>query len=79
MQLSVALSAQQYISVSADKSFLQQEYASTFKDLCSKYEVEQPFELSDDRMREFFSELTSTWKERKRELYKEGRITADQL
>lgn len=79
MQLSVALSAQQYISVSADKSFLQQEYASTFKDLCSKYEVEQPFELDNDRMKEFFSELTSTWKERKRELYKAGQITADQL
>ncbi|QZE58981.1 hypothetical protein pEaSNUABM22_00078 [Erwinia phage pEa_SNUABM_22] len=79
MQVSVALSAQQYLSVSAEKSFLQQEYATTFNDLCSKYEVNQPFELDDDSMKEFFSELTSTWKERKRELYKAGQITSDQL
>ncbi|QZE59320.1 hypothetical protein MPK66_gp076 [Erwinia phage pEa_SNUABM_2] len=79
MQVSVAMSAQQYLSVSADKSFLQQEYANTFNALCGKYEVNQPFELDDERMKEFFSELTSTWKERKRELYKDGQITSDQL
>lgn len=79
MQMSVALSAKQYISVSADKSFLQEEYTSTFNALCSKYEVNQPFELDDDRMKEFFSELSSTWKSRKRELYQAGQITSDQL
>lgn len=79
MQLSVAIKAQQYISVSAEKTLLQQEYSNTFNGLCSKFGVQQPFELDDDRMREFFSELSSTWKERKRELYQDGQITSDQL
>lgn len=79
MQLSVALSAKQYVSVSADQSLLQQEYAATFKGLCTNYGVEQPFELDDDRMKEFFSQLSSVWKTRKRELYQDGQITADQL
>jgi len=79
MQLSVALKAQQYVSVSAEKSLLQQEYAATFNGMCEKYGVQQPFELDDDRMKEFFSEVSSAWKTRKRELYQAGQITADQL
>lgn len=79
MQVTVALSAKSYLSVSADKSLLQEEYAKTFNGLCSKYGVNQPFELDDDRLKEFFSEVSSAWKSRKRELYQDGQITADQL
>lgn len=79
MQLTVALSAKQYISVSAEKSMLQQEYADMVKGMCAKYGVQQPFELDDDRLREFFSELSSSWKARKRELYQDGQITSEQL
>ncbi|AXG67119.1 hypothetical protein HOU09_gp075 [Dickeya phage vB_DsoM_AD1] len=79
MQLTVALSAKQYISVSAEKSMLQQEYADMVKGMCEKYGVQQPFELDDDRLREFFSELSSSWKARKRELYQDGQITSEQL
>lgn len=79
MQLQVALSAKEHVSVSAGQSLLQEEYAKTFNDLCSKYEVNQPFELDDDRLKEFFSEVSSTWKSRKQEMYSEGQITADQL
>ncbi|QZE57955.1 hypothetical protein MPK70_gp079 [Erwinia phage pEa_SNUABM_33] len=79
MQLSVAMSAKQYISVSAEKSLLQKEYADAFNGMCAKYGVQQPFELDDDRMREFFSELSSSWKARKRELYQDGQITSEQL
>jgi len=79
MQLTVAMSAKQYISESADKSLLQTEYNATFNGLCAKYGVQQPFELDDDRAREFFSELSSTWKARKRELYQDGQITSDHL
>lgn len=79
MNLTVALAAKQYTSVSAEKSLLQEEYNSRFKTLCDKYGVAQPFELDDDRMKEFFSEISSTWKARKREMYQAGQITADQL
>ncbi|QZE56275.1 hypothetical protein MPK67_gp078 [Erwinia phage pEa_SNUABM_32] len=79
MQVSVALTAQQYVSVSAEKSFLQQEYVTAYEAMCEKYGVAQPFELDDDRLREFFSELSSSWKTRKRELYQAGQITAEQL
>ncbi len=79
MQLSVALSAKDHISVSAEKSFLQEEYSKTFNSICDKYGVSQPFELDDDRLKEFFSEVSSEWKTRKRELYQAGEITADQL
>lgn len=79
MQLTVAMSAKQYISMSAEKSLLQTEYNATFNGLCEKYGVQQPFELDDDRAREFFSELSSTWKARKRELYQDDQITSEQL
>lgn len=79
MQIKVALAAKEFVSVSAEKSLLQSEYQSTFSAMCTKYGVDQPFELDDDRLKEFFSEVSSTWKERKRELYQAGQITADQL
>jgi len=79
MRIQVALAAKSYTSVSADKSFLQEEYSKTFTNMCEKYGVAQPFELDDDRLSEFFGEITAAWKVRKRELYKEGKLTADQL
>ncbi|ARW58718.1 hypothetical protein HOS33_gp078 [Erwinia phage vB_EamM_Y3] len=79
MQLNIVLSAKPFISVSAAQSLLQTEYAKTFKSLCDKYEVAQPFELDDDKLREFFNDVSSTWKERKRELYQDGQIESGQL
>lgn len=79
MDKSVVESAQFYVSISSEKSVLKDEYTKTFEALCAKYEVNSPFELDDDRMREFFAEITSEWKARKLVLYKDGQIAADQL
>lgn len=79
MHVHTAKCALSYVSVSADKSFLQEEYSKTFTNMCEKYGVAQPFELDDARLSEFFGEITAAWKVRKRELYKEGKLTADQL
>jgi hypothetical protein len=40
-----------------EKSELQQEYQDFFMALLSKYKVESPAELSDDKKNEFFDEI----------------------
>lgn len=79
MEIRIALAAKELISVSADLSLLQQEYKNMFTAKCEEHGVTNPFQLSDDDMAQFFQEISSEWKKRKKELYKEGSITADQV
>lgn len=67
------------VSLSADKSFLQKEYTSIFKGMCSEVGVDSPFELDTQLMNDFFSGISVRWKKRKAQLYTDGKITADQL
>ena len=62
----VAHAAEYYVSASA--SFLQEEYAKLFKELCSEYSVPNPFALDDERMRKFFADISDRWKSRKQQL-----------
>lgn len=79
MKITISLQAETFFSRSRDLSFLQKEYQEHFKDMCEKYEVAHPFELDDERTQQFFAELSSNWKKRKVQLYKQNKIEADQV
>lgn len=79
MQINVAMAAQEFTSISAEQSFLQKEYADLFTSELSAREVTSPSQLSDDNLSEFFNTVSSKWKARKLELFKEGKIDDSKL
>lgn len=79
MKTVVALAAKEFTSISADQSFLQSEYNNMFKEECSAKGVNSPFELDEDALKSFFDEISTKWKARKLELYKDGKIDETKL
>jgi len=79
MKTVVALAAKEFTSISAEQSVLQAEYAKLFAEECSAKEVNSPFELDEDALKSFFDEISSKWKARKLELYKDGKIDETKL
>lgn len=77
MKIQLALDAQEYTSVSA--SDLQKRYQDFFNSKLEEYEVTSPAQLDDDKLSQFFNEIKSEWKAVKRDLYKQGEITKEQL
>lgn len=79
MKATISLQTETYFSRSKDLSFLQKEYQSMFSAKCNEHGVDHPFELDDEKVQQFFAELSADWKARKVQLYKQNKIEADQL
>jgi hypothetical protein len=79
MQIEVALAAKEFTSVSADLSFLQEEYQNFFRSELEALGVNSPAQLNDDQLGEFFTSIRAKWKQRKLDLYKEGKIDDSKL
>lgn len=79
MKIEVALAAKEFTSVSADLSFLQEEYQTLFRSELDALGVNSPAQLDDEQLREFFSGMSTKWKARKLALYKEGKIDDSKL
>lgn len=79
MKIEVALAAKEFTSVSADLSFLQEEYQTLFRAELGALGVNSPAQLDDDQMSAFFTDIRAKWKKRKLALYKEGKIDDSKL
>ncbi len=79
MKTVVALAAKEFTSVSADQSFLQEEYQNLFREELAAREVSSPSQLTDDQLSEFFSGISTKWKARKLQFFKEGKIDDSKL
>lgn len=80
MQTNWRQEALQMSTSSSEPSFLQQEYKTFFAATMEKYGVQSLTDLeSEEKTKEFFTEISTGWKQRKLDLYKAGKITADQL
>lgn len=79
MKIEVALAAKEFTSVSAELSFLQEEYQNFFRSELEALGVNSPAQLDDDQLGAFFTDIRAKWKKRKLDLYKEGKIDDSKL
>lgn len=79
MKVRLAMQAKEYISVSAENSMLQDAYQDLFRSKLEQRDVTSPSQLDDEQLSEFFREVSADWKIQKAQMYKEGKISKEQL
>lgn len=79
MKVSLAIQAKEYVGSTSSAGGLREVYQEFFRGKLDQYGVKSQAELDDNQLREFFSEISADWAARKRDMYKDGQITKEQL